>query len=66
MRFFDLKKFREEKELSQLELAELLGTSQQNISLMEKGKHFGVDLAIKLNKIYGISLDDIYLTKKNN
>ena len=59
-----LKKLREDKDLSQAELAQLLGVDQSAVCLWEKGKTMPrVNVAIRLAKILGCTLDEIYQAK---
>lgn len=54
------KELRIEKELSQRELAEATGISQQAISFWEQDKRTpNMDDCIKLADFYGISLDEL-------
>ena len=49
---------REDRDLSQKEIAQLLGISQSDYSKYELGKHMmGIDKYIKLAKFYNVSLD---------
>ncbi|MDE7454885.1 MAG: helix-turn-helix domain-containing protein [Clostridia bacterium] len=51
---------REEKGLSQLELAEKTGISHQNINRWESGKVLpNIDFCVKLANFYGITLDEL-------
>lgn len=55
-----LKDLRNDKDLSQQEIAIILGTTQEQISKWEKGKQMmGIDKYIKLSKFYNVSLDYI-------
>ena len=55
-----LKYAREEKGLSQLQLAEKTGISHQNISRWESGKILpNIDFCVKLADFYGITLDEL-------
>ena len=56
-----LKDVRTDRDIDQKEIAELLQTTQQQISKYENGKQMmGIDKYIKLARFYNISLD--YLT----
>ena len=56
-----LRDLREDRDLTQAEIAELLQTTQEQISKYETGKQMmGIDKYIKLARYYNISLD--YLT----
>ena len=53
-----LRDMREDRDLSQKEVADHLGISQSDYSKYELGKHMmGIDKYIKLAKFYNISLD---------
>lgn len=55
-----LKYAREEKGLSQSQLAEKTGISHQNISRWESGKIIpSIDFCVKLADFYGITLDEL-------
>ncbi len=55
-----IKELRKEKNLSQTELASLLFTSQDTISLWERGKSYPDVLSlIKMTEIFGVSSDYI-------
>ena len=59
MNFYErLKHLREDNDLSQTDIAKLLGTTRQQISKWETGTQMmGVDKYIKLAKYYNVSLD---------
>ncbi|MGB0453824.1 MAG: helix-turn-helix transcriptional regulator [Bacteriovoracaceae bacterium] len=55
-----LKRYRESFELSQAALAELIGTTQNNISAIENGKRdIGVNVAIKLCAVFPVTLEKL-------
>lgn len=55
-----LKDIREEKGISQSELAKLTGIKQQNISRWEAGTTLpNIDFCVQLADFYGISLDEL-------
>ena len=55
-----LKEFREEKGISQSELAKLTGIKQQNISRWESGTTLpNIDFCVQLADFYGVSLDEL-------
>lgn len=55
-----IKELRKEKNLSQTDLAKLLFTSQDTISLWERGKSLpDISSLIKLTEIFGVSSDYI-------
>ncbi len=56
----EFKYHRQTAGLSQKQLAELIGTSQQNISRWEKNEvEPGISFCIKLADYYGITLDEL-------
>lgn len=56
-----LKDMREDRDLSQSDIAQVLETTQEQVSKYETGKQMmGVDKYIKLARFYNVSLD--YLT----
>ena len=56
-----IRDLREDKDLNQLDIANILGISQSDYSKYELGKHMmGIDKYIILAKYYNVSLD--YLT----
>jgi len=59
MNFYErLKHLREDNDLSQTDIAKLLGTTRQQISKWETGTQMmGVDKYIKLAKYYNVSVD---------
>ena len=53
-----IKELRKEKNLSQSQLAEMLFTSQDTVSLWERGKSFpDIPMLIKLAKIFNVTSD---------
>ena len=55
-----LSEFRESAGLSQIQLAEALGTSQQNISFYEQGRHTpSPQRLVEIAKILGVSVDEL-------
>ena len=55
-----LKDMREDRDLSQKEVADILGILQSDYSKYELGKHsMGIDKYIKLAKFYNVSIDYI-------
>ena len=53
-----LRDMREDRDLSQADIAQLLGTTRQQISKWETGvQMMGVDKYIKLAKYYNVSVD---------
>ncbi len=53
-----LKDVREDRDLSQKEVADHLGITQSDYSKYELGKHMmGIDKYIKLAKFYNVSID---------
>ena len=62
MKYFErLRDLREDRDLKQAQIAELLDTTQEQISKYETGKQMmGIDKYMKLARFYNVSLD--YLT----
>ncbi|MBR7928233.1 helix-turn-helix transcriptional regulator [Aerococcaceae bacterium zg-ZUI334] len=55
-----LKEIREEYNLSQKELADLLGIEKRTVSNIETGKaSFSLDTAIKICDLFGITIDEL-------
>ena len=53
-----LKDVREDRDLKQADIAELLSTTQEQISKYETGKQLmGIDKDIKLAEFYNVSID---------
>lgn len=58
--FKRLKDLREDKDLTQVDIADLLGTTRQQIGKWENGvQMMGVDKYIKLAEYYNVSVDYI-------
>ncbi len=56
-----LKLARTKKDITQKDLAEQIGVSRQTISLIERGDYSpSVTLALKLARIFGIHVEDIF------
>ena len=56
-----VKKYREEKGMSQTELGKLCGVSRQTISSIERGDyHPSVVLALRIAKIFGKTVEDLF------
>ena len=57
-----LSRYRDSFELSQAALADLIGTTQNNISAIENGKReIGVSVAIKLCAIFPVTLEKLLI-----
>lgn len=62
----NLKKFREDKGLSQNEMAEKMHVSRQTISKWETGKSFpDIESIIAFSNIFEVSLDELLKEEKN-
>ena len=60
-----LKYHRENFGLSQLELAQKIGTSHQNIGRWERGEVLpSIDFCVKIADFYGITLDELVGRKR--
>lgn len=56
-----LKVLRAEQDLSQAELAKLIGVSRQTINAIETGKYDpSLPLAFKLARLFNLSIEDIF------
>lgn len=61
----NLKEYRKQKNLTQDDLAEMLGYSQKNIAKWEQGYSIpSIDVVIELSKKMNISLDDLFGLKE--
>lgn len=55
-----IKRYRESYEISQNELCEILGISQNNLSAIENGKrNLGLKTAVKICALFPIRLEDL-------
>lgn len=60
-----LKEIRERKNISQTELAVNVGVSVRHIAFIESGdRKPSLDLAFKISKSLGVSLEDIFLREE--
>lgn len=60
MRYRRIKELREDKDLKQSEIAEILNTTQANYSFIENGKaYLKADEVVKLCRYYNVSADYI-------
>ena len=65
MEYIRIKNLREDNDLMQKEIANVLGITQQQYSLYERGiRDIPIDLLIKLADFYKISID--YLVNRTN
>jgi len=61
-----LRKLRHEKELTQIQLADILFVSNKSISRWEKGKGLpDIDILIELARFYGVSLEELLVGQGN-
>lgn len=61
-----LRKLRHEKELTQIQLADILFVSNKSISRWEKGKGLpDIDILIELARFYGMSLEELLDGQRN-
>ncbi len=59
-----IKRLREDKKWSQIELAEKIKTDNRQISLYEHGKGYpAVETLIRLSKIFGVTVDYLVMDK---
>lgn len=57
----------QKNEMSQQELADLIGVSRMTIYSIEKGKYVpSTVLAIKISKVFGKSVEDIFILTDND
>ena len=61
-----LKRFREMRQMSQLQLAEHLGVTQPRVSQFEGATKISIQNALQLAKVLGVTLDDIFVPPSNN
>ncbi|ARD23943.1 MULTISPECIES: helix-turn-helix transcriptional regulator [Shewanella] len=56
-----LKVLRAERDLTQAQLADLLGVSRQTVNAIEKGKFDpSLPLAFKAAKLFGLTIEDVF------
>ena len=59
-----IKKFREEKNITQEQLATAVGVSRQTIIAIEKGNYEpSLGLALKLTKFFKIPIEEMFILK---
>ena len=57
----NLKQLRKEKQLSQEELAEAVGTTRQTITSIEVGKYIAsLPLAYKIARFFGLTIEEVF------
>ena len=57
----NVKKYRNEKLLTQYELSQLIGVTRQTIGLIESGKYNpSLNLCVSMSKVLGKTLDDLF------
>ncbi len=57
-----LREFREERGLTQEEIARALGVTRQTIIAIEKGKYDpSLKLAFKIARFFGVKIEDIFV-----
>ena len=62
----NLKRFRQEKSISQDELAAILGVSRQTINSIETGKFDpSLKLVIKITRFFKVDLESIFIFEEN-
>lgn len=61
-----IKELREDHDLTQAQMAEILKTSQRTISYYEKGqREIPIEILIKYSKFFKVSLEEICGLKRN-
>ena len=61
-----IQKYRQEKNLTQEALAELVGVSRQTIISIEKGNYVpSLELAFSLSEIFKITVEKLFFISKN-
>ena len=61
-----LKVERAKKDLTQEDLAKLIGVSRQTINAVEKGRYVpSTVLALKMSKLFGIPVNDFFTLEEN-
>lgn len=61
-----LKELRLKNKLTQRELAEIIGVTPDYISQIERGRTPGMDTAIKIADLFGMTIDEIFFNKRPN
>lgn len=62
-----LKKFRNDRNLNQEEMGELVGVSRQTISLIERGDYNpSITLALKIAKVFNVTVESIFIYKEED
>jgi len=60
---YNLKDLRISKDLTQKDVADKLGITQQQYSYIEKSGTTSLDIAFKLAEFYDVAVEDIFFTK---
>ena len=56
-----LKRYRLQNEMTQIELANILGVTRQTVAAIEKAKYNpSLVLAYKISKVFGVRIEDIF------
>lgn len=61
-----LRELRVKNKLTQKELAEIIGVTPDYISQIERGRIPGMETAIKIADLFGLTIDEIFFNKKPN
>ena len=57
---------RAEKEMTQEELAELVGVTRNTITSLEKGKYYpSLKLAYRISDVFGVGIDDVFTYERD-
>lgn len=61
----NIKKMREDKNITQEQFAKMIGTSRQTVIALEKGSYNpSVELALKIAHVFGLSVEDLFYLKE--
>lgn len=62
-----LKEYRAKIDVNQHEMGQLVGVSRQTISQIERGDYSpSVTLALKIAKVFGVSVEDIFVYEEDD
>ncbi|WP_461171158.1 helix-turn-helix transcriptional regulator [Arthrobacter sp. Z1-15] len=59
--YTNLRVLRAEREMSRLDLAELIGVNLQTIGAVERGDHYpSLDLAFRICDVFGLTVEEVF------